>query len=74
MTDSSDALALPETFDFHGHAEVLHAYVTPWTGESGQAAFYRQIAQMDQRYTDAIEVQLASIRCPVQLLWGEEDQ
>ena len=74
MTDSSDALALPETFDFHGHAEVQHAYVTPWTGESGQAAFYRQIAQMDQRYTDAIEVQLASIRCPVQLLWGEEDQ
>ena len=55
-------------------AEVLQAYVTPWTGESGQAAFYRQIAQMDQRYTDAIEVQLASIRCPVQLLWGEEDQ
>ncbi|MBV4483342.1 alpha/beta fold hydrolase [Pseudomonas khavaziana] len=55
-------------------AEVLHAYVTPWTGESGQAAFYRQIAQMDQRYTDAIEVKLASIRCPVQLLWGEEDQ
>lgn len=55
-------------------AEVLQAYVTPWMGEIGQAAFYRQIAQMDQRHTDAIEAQLAKIRCPVQLLWGEEDQ
>ncbi|EPL09837.1 alpha/beta fold hydrolase [Pseudomonas sp. CF150] len=55
-------------------AEVLHAYVTPWTGEVGQPAFYRQIAQMDQRYTDQIEERLAELRCPVQLVWGEEDQ
>jgi pimeloyl-ACP methyl ester carboxylesterase len=55
-------------------AEVLQAYVTPWVGEIGQAAFYRQIVQMDQRYTDAIEDQLASVRCPVLLLWGEEDR
>ncbi|KAF2407580.1 Pimeloyl-ACP methyl ester carboxylesterase [Pseudomonas antarctica] len=54
-------------------AEVLQAYVTPWTGEQGQAAFYRQIAQMDQRYTDEIEHRLGEIRCPVLLLWGEED-
>src|SRR5262249_9138961 len=31
---------------------VLQRYVDPWLGASGQAAFYRQIAQMDQRYTD----------------------
>lgn len=55
-------------------AEVLQAYVTPWTGEIGQAAFYRQIAQMDQRYTDEIEQRLAQVRCPVMLLWGEEDR
>ena len=55
-------------------AEVLQTYVAPWTGETGQMAFYRQIAQMDQRYTDAIEQRLAEIRCPVTLLWGEEDQ
>ena len=55
-------------------AEVLLAYVTPWTGEIGQPAFYRQIAQMDQRYTDQIEDRLTGLRCPVQLLWGEEDQ
>ena len=33
----------------------LAPYVTPWSGESGQSAFYRQIAQMDQRYTDEVE-------------------
>ncbi len=55
-------------------ADVLQTYVAPWTGETGQMAFYRQIAQMDQRYTDAIEQRLAEIRCPVTLLWGEEDQ
>ena len=33
----------------------LEPYLAPWIGESGQGAFYRQIAQMDQRYTDAIE-------------------
>ncbi len=25
--------------------------VAPWQGEVGQSAFYRQIAQMDQKYT-----------------------
>lgn len=55
-------------------ADVLQAYVTPWMGEMGQAAFYRQIAQMDQRYTDEIADQIAGVRCPVLLLWGEEDQ
>jgi pimeloyl-ACP methyl ester carboxylesterase len=55
-------------------ADVLQTYVAPWTGETGQMAFYRQIAQMDQRYTNAIEQRLAEIRCPVTLLWGEDDQ
>lgn len=33
--------------------EVLQAYVAPWLGEIGQPAFYRQIAQMDLKYTNA---------------------
>ena len=55
-------------------AEDLHCYTDPWVGESGQAAFYRQIAQMDQRYTDEIEWRYGELRCPVMILWGEEDR
>jgi pimeloyl-ACP methyl ester carboxylesterase len=54
--------------------EELAPYVQPWLGEPGQAAFYRQIAQMDQRYTREAEGLYPSIRCPVQILWGEDDQ
>lgn len=53
--------------------DVLQLYVEPWVGVSGQAAFYRQMAQMDQRYTDEIEPRYAEFRCPVRILWGEED-
>jgi pimeloyl-ACP methyl ester carboxylesterase len=53
--------------------DVLRLYVDPWLGASGQAAFYRQIAQMDQRYTDEIETRYGEMRCPVRILWGEED-
>lgn len=42
-------------------------------GEIGQAAFYRQIAQMDQRYTGEVEPHYPAIRYPVHLLWGEND-
>lgn len=55
-------------------AEDMQLYVDPWLGASGQAAFYRQIAQMDQRYTDEIEPRYGQIRCPVRILWGEEDR
>lgn len=55
-------------------AETLQLYVAPWLGATGQAAFYRQIAQMDQRYTDEIEPHYGAMRCPVQILWGEEDR
>jgi pimeloyl-ACP methyl ester carboxylesterase len=54
-------------------AQALQLYADPWLGESGQAAFYRQIAQMEQRYTDEIESRYSEIRCPVMILWGEED-
>jgi len=52
---------------------VLEAYCAPWTGETGQGAFYRQIAQMDQRYTDEIAALLPRMRTPVSILWGIED-
>jgi pimeloyl-ACP methyl ester carboxylesterase len=54
--------------------EELAPYVQPWLGETGQAALYRQIAQMDERYTDEVEGLYPKVRCPTQILWGEDDQ
>jgi pimeloyl-ACP methyl ester carboxylesterase len=51
----------------------LEPYLAPWTGPVGQPAFYRQIAQMDEKYTDVVEGLYGEIRCPVRLLWGMED-
>jgi pimeloyl-ACP methyl ester carboxylesterase len=53
--------------------QELAPYVGPWLGPIGQPAFYRQIAQMDERYTDEIEPSLGRIRCPVTILWGQDD-
>ncbi len=52
----------------------LEPYVAPWLGPVGQPAFYRQIAQMDMKYTDEVQGRYGEIRCPVWLLWGAEDQ
>jgi len=53
--------------------DALAPYLAPWLGETGQPAFYRQIAQMDMAYTDEIEGLYGALRCPVRLLWGSED-
>ncbi|WP_313620383.1 alpha/beta hydrolase [Achromobacter sp.] len=54
--------------------EALDVYSAPWLGPVGQRAFYRQIAQMDQKYTDEVQALYARMDCPVQVLWGEQDQ
>ncbi|MCE8513276.1 alpha/beta hydrolase [Ruegeria pomeroyi] len=53
--------------------EAMDIYAAPWTGPVGQPAFYRQIAQMDQRYTDEIQGLYRQMDCPVTVLWGERD-
>jgi pimeloyl-ACP methyl ester carboxylesterase len=53
--------------------QEMQLYLEPWLGAEGQAAFYRQIAQMSDRYTDEIESQYSDVRCPVTILWGEQD-
>ncbi|SHJ02145.1 Pimeloyl-ACP methyl ester carboxylesterase [Aureimonas altamirensis DSM 21988] len=53
--------------------EVMDIYCAPWLGPVGQPAFYRQIAQMDQSFTDAVQATYARMDCPVTVLWGEED-
>jgi pimeloyl-ACP methyl ester carboxylesterase len=47
--------------------------VEPWLSDEGKDSFYRQFAQADERYTAEIEPAFASIRCPVMILWGEDD-
>lgn len=46
----------------------------PWLGAAGQAAFYRQIAQADQRFTDEIEGRYPELDLPVTIVWGEDDE
>ncbi|MEU9173480.1 alpha/beta hydrolase [Streptomyces sp. NPDC048420] len=55
------------------HPAVLDRLVEPWLGETGQAAFYRQIAQADQRYTDEVQDKYGEIEIPTLVCWGEDD-
>jgi pimeloyl-ACP methyl ester carboxylesterase len=52
----------------------LETLLTPWTGHDGQAAFYRQIAQAEQRFTDEIEPRYPTLDLPVHIIWGTEDR
>src|SRR5215475_11054347 len=54
--------------------EIMALYAEPWLSERGQPAFWRQIAQFDEKYTDEVETIYDRIRCPVMILWGEEDR
>jgi pimeloyl-ACP methyl ester carboxylesterase len=47
--------------------------VDPWLGGEGQPAFYRQIAQADERYTDEVEASYGSIAEPTHIVWGDQD-
>ncbi|VXC09630.1 alpha/beta fold hydrolase [Aeromicrobium sp. 9AM] len=51
----------------------LAMLVRPWLGDAGQAAFYRQIAQADERFTDEIEPSYGSIDEPTHIIWGADD-
>lgn len=53
--------------------EVQSALIAPWLGPAGQSAFYRQIAQGDERDTDEIEPLYGEITVPTLVVWGEAD-
>ncbi len=50
------------------------AFLEPWSGPQGQAAYYRQVGQFDYEYTDWLEPRYPRIEVPVSILWGEHDQ
>ncbi|MFD1718237.1 alpha/beta fold hydrolase [Georgenia deserti] len=53
--------------------EELEMLCAPWLTGPGQAAFYRQMAEADQRYTDEFADRLDRIDAPVRVVWGRED-
>lgn len=55
------------------HPAVHDRLVEPWLGDTGQAAFYRQIAQADQRHTDEVQDRYGEIAIPTLVCWGEDD-
>ncbi len=54
-------------------SEQLAMVVDPWTTPDGLPAFYRQIAQADERFTDELEPLLGALTEPVNVVWGAED-
>ncbi len=53
--------------------EDLESLVEPWLTKEGAVSFYQQFAQADERYTAEVETKFADVRCPVKIIWGEED-
>lgn len=54
-------------------APTLDALVRPWLGERGQPAFYRQIAQAEERHTAEVEDGYGGLDQPTLVVWGRED-
>jgi pimeloyl-ACP methyl ester carboxylesterase len=54
-------------------ADHLAMLVDPWATPEGQPAFYRQIAQADERFTEEIEQLFDQVTEPVHVVWGAED-
>ncbi len=52
---------------------ALDALIRPWLDAAGQAAFYRQIAEADEIYTDQVEPLYPAIDVPVLVVWGRDD-
>ncbi|WP_246078368.1 alpha/beta fold hydrolase [Modestobacter excelsi] len=53
--------------------DELDQLTGPWLTDDGRPAFYRQIAQADERFTDEIRPRLGDVRPPVRIVWGEQD-
>jgi len=53
--------------------QTVDGILAPWCGKGGKAAFYRQIAQADSKFTDDLGDRFDEMRAPLLILWGEED-
>lgn len=59
--------------DFGVQGELLADLIGAWGVERPHVAFYRQIAQTDERYLQEIESRLGELDIPVRILWGAQD-
>lgn len=53
---------------------LLDAFLEPWRGTAGQAAFYRQYSQLRQAHTAEYEHLLGDISVPTRIIWGSDDR
>mgnify|MGYP005843553197 CR=1 FL=1 len=53
--------------------EVISRTASYWCGKNEQQAFYRQIAQSIELYTDEIEFHYGELSTETHIFWGEED-
>lgn len=54
-------------------AEQANLLAAPWLGPVGQAALYRQMAQVTPVHTDEVEPLYPRLTLPVLVVWGEQD-
>jgi len=54
-------------------ADDVAGLVAPWLTAEGRVSFYRQFAQADEAFTDAIEPRLGDVEGDVLVVWGEAD-
>ena len=53
--------------------DTMEQTIKPWTGEEGKAAFYSQIAQAKEQFTDEVQPAYPQVSRPLMILWGTED-
>jgi len=51
----------------------LKGLVAPWLTEDGATSFYRQFAQANEQETAEVEPLFGKVRCPIKIIWGEDD-
>lgn len=54
-------------------AETLEAYLSPWRGDEGVAAYWRAVSCYDENLAAPLVPRLGELMMPVRLLWGEHD-
>ncbi len=54
--------------------DALDLYLASYSGEAGQPAFYRQIAQSGAQYIEEVQRRYAPMDCVVDLVWAEHDE
>ncbi|UEX77640.1 alpha/beta hydrolase [Spiribacter halobius] len=54
--------------------EVIDAYMWPWSGQEGVAAYWRAVECYDEHLARPLVPRLAALSQPVMVLWGEHDE